>query len=267
MSFDLILKPLLLLAYFITKLKEKRLRYILAFKNLPASFIQGQVIYEMDQVWQRQGIDALGTNYFTFGAIEQCESSRFNQASPYFQTWLGGYIVKFNQKKNWEINDHFRLAKADQDNWLRIYGNNKPRVIIDNKTIEELGQIEISGFKGNLFRGNIFSDTDVGNGKISLYNRIKIAGLAVYFNQSNPKLNIKSSNLMPSKGSIARSNSFENIMLRGYIAIIDISESIKAVLYVNAAVYKDKQGIEHDNFKILDKELLQSLKRISISKI
>ncbi len=264
MTFDSILKPILLLAYFITKNKEKRLGFKLDFPTLSSSLIQGKVIYEMDDVWKKEGLDAIGTNYFTFGAIENGKSSRFDPSSPYFQTWLGGYIVKFSQKKSWQINDHFRLAKADQDNWLRIYGNNRPQVNIDSKNIEELGPMEINGFKGALYRGNIFSDSDVDKGKINLYNRIKIAGLALYFNQSNRKLNINSNHLMPSKEHNLKSN--QNIKLRGYIAILEITEAIKVVLYANAAIYKDDQDIDHDNFKLLDNELLQMIKSIEIKK-
>ncbi len=262
MTLEIIFKPLLLLAYFITKIKERRLGYSLVFDNLPNTFIQGHVVFEMDQVWQNEGLNAVGTNYFTFGATNNGLSSRFNADSPYYQSWLGGYIVKFNQNKSWNINDHFLLAKADQNNWLKIYGNNKPKVEIDSKEIDELGEVEISNYRGHLFRGNIFSNTDVGDGKISFYNRLKIAGLAIYFNQSNPSLNIDSSQLIPYPNRDLES--YQPIKLRGYIAILNITESVKVVLYVNAAIYTDKNGKEYDNFKVLDKELLQMIKNINI---
>lgn len=267
MNLDSLIKPFVSIAYFITKIRAKRLGYEVNFKNLPKTWIQAKVIYEMDSVWKRMGLDATGINYFTFGAIENSLSSRFNSKSPYFQAWLGGYIVKFNQKKDWGINDHFKLGEADQRNWLWIYGDSKPRVDIDFGHVENLGPVEVSGFKGKLYRGNIFSDTDIGTGKISIYNRLQISGLAIYFNKTNLKLNLNSKNLIPKWTKDNLLNSYERIHLRGYIAILNINDSIKAVLYTNAANFKDSNGNLYDNFKKLDEELLQLIKDVEIKNL
>lgn len=264
---DIFVKPLASIAYLLTKFKEKRLGYQIVFKNLSKNWLPAKVIYEMDNVWKREGLEAVGMNYFTIGAIENGLSSRFNPHSLYYQSWLGGYVVRFSEKRNWEINDHFRLGEADQKNWLRIYGNKNPIVDIDYKHAEKLGSIEISGFKGHLYKGNIYSDTDVGREKISLFNRLQISGLAVYFNKTNKNLYLASKNFIPNWTEENLLTSYQKVQLKGYIAILNISNSIKAVLYANAARYKDRKGKEYDNFAKLDEELIRLIKAVDIQKI
>jgi hypothetical protein len=99
MSLDTFIKPLASIAYIITKSKEKRLGYQLEFKNIPRNWLQAKVVYEMDSVWKNEGLHAIGTNYFTIGCIENGLSSRFNPDSVYYQSWLGGYLVKFSEKR------------------------------------------------------------------------------------------------------------------------------------------------------------------------
>jgi hypothetical protein len=48
---------------------------------------------------------------------------------------------------------------------------------------------------------------------------------------------------------------------------LDISDSVKAVLYANAAKYKDKNGKAHDNFSKIKDELLELIKNIKIQKL
>ncbi len=260
-------KPFAAIAYAIAKNKQKRLGYTVEFTALPEQWLQAKAIYPMDQVWKREGLDAVGTNYFTIGDIENGLSSRFDPLSPYYQAWLGCYIVQFNKKRSWEINDHFRLGEADQKNWLRIYGDTNPRVDVDWDHVETLDPIQISGFASSLYRGNIFSDTDVGDSKISLYNKLQLAGLAEFFNKTNPTLRVTAANLLPKWQSDSPIGSYQNIQLRGYVAILDITDSVKAVAYANAAVIKTKDGQTHDHFQTLDSELLQCLRNIQIKEL
>jgi hypothetical protein len=265
MLLDSIVSPFASIAYFITKAKEKRLGYQLKFKNLPNEWVQGKVTYEMDSIWKSEGLDAIGTNYFTLGAIENGISSRFNENSPLYQSWLGGYLVKFNtERKDWGIEDHFGLAIADQKNWLKTYGDNNPHVKVDYDSVKELSKIKISGYKGTLYRGNIVSDTDVGKGGISLYYLFHIIGLTTYFKKSNPMLNLSTNNFLPKWTNNLSLESYQQITLKGYIAIVTITDFVKAVLYVNAAMFKDKTGNTTDNFSKLDRELLDQIQNIEI---
>lgn len=267
MLLDTLITPFVLIAYLITKTKERRLGYKIDFKNLSNNWLPAKVIHEMDSVWKREGLNAIGTNYFTIASVRTRLSERFNPKSPYFQAWLGGYIVKLSKKRKWAIRDHFKLAEADQRYWLKIYGDKKPKVHTDYSHIEELGTVVISGFKGNLFRGNIFSDIDVGGGKIKLYDRLQISGLAIYFKKSNRKLNLRSQDLIPNWTKDSLLESYKNVSLRGYIAILEIDSLTKVVLYANAANFKDKSGREHNNFAKLDKELLRLINNVDISRL
>jgi hypothetical protein len=225
------------------------------------------MIIEMDPVWKKEGLDVIGTNYFTIGAINNGISTRYDPTSPYYQAWLGGYVVKFNQKRKWSISDHSKLAEADQKNWLILYGNKNPRIKVDYDNLKDLGEIVIGGFNGQLYEASIYSDSDVGKGKIKFYDKLQIAALAFYMNKNNPKLHLTYRNLVPVWTNKNILESYQYILLKGYCAVLDISESVKAVLYINVANYKDKNGKVHDNFKKQDKELLELIKNIGIKKI
>lgn len=266
MLIDNLIIPFATVAYLVSKFKEKRLNYQLNFTKLPNSWLQTKMVIEMDQVWKREGLDAIGTNYFTFGSLEEGISSRFNPKSSYYQSWLGGYLVRFNTQKMWTINDHFKLTQADQKNWLKLYGASNPKVDIDYKSVENLGEIKVSGFNGQLYKGDIYSSSDVGKGDINFYRKLQIAGLAFYMNRINPKLKLCYSNLVSVWTDENILDSYQYIQLRGYIVILNISDSVKGVLYVNAANYKDRNGKEYDNFKKLDNEMLDLIKSIEIQK-
>ena len=119
------IKPLANLSYNITKRFEKKLGYRVSF-NLPKGWINGLMTFDMTSVWKKYGIDAKGINYFSIGHIKNNLSTRFVPNSKYYQAWLGGYLVKFSGKRNWDIKEHFKLAKADQLNWLKLYGDPEP---------------------------------------------------------------------------------------------------------------------------------------------
>lgn len=252
-------------AYFITKQKEKRLGYRLDFSHLNKEWLATNVVYEMDAIWKAQGLDAIGTNYFTIGSLKNNKSTRFDSDSPYFQSWIGGYIVKFSQKKKWTINDHFKLGVADQINWLKTYDDKNPKVYVVEDKTEEIGDIIIDGFNGTLYRGNIMSDTDISNTTVSFINKGFIAGLVYYMNQDNKQLNITIDALLPK--AIKSLDPFQNIELRGYIAILDLPENTKVVLYTNAANFTEKNGTIKNNFNSIDQDLLDSLKSIKITSL
>lgn len=222
---------------------EKQIGYTLLLHNLKPHWIPSIMTYDMTPVWQKDNLDVCGVNYFTIGAIQNGMSERFNADSPYYQAWFGGYLVKFANTKPWTIAKHYDLTVSDQKNWLRVYGDKKPYVAVDTPKSKVIGDITINGYNGKLYEGAIWSDTDVGMGNTY------VPFLRKRWDESSPL------------------KSYQKIYLYGYIAIIEISPSIKAVLYANGAIYTDTKGKKHDTFREIKSELWNLIESVEIKKL
>lgn len=255
------------LAYSRTKQKEKRLKHKLSLINVNANWIPAFVVFEMDKIWKEMGLDAIGTNYFTIGSVNDGLSTRYKKDSPYFQSWLGGYIVRFSKKREWTVNDHFQLGVADQVNWLKTFGIIKPEVRIDNKSVKNLGEISISGYEGILYQGNILSNIDLGSKQIPPVYRLFLEGMVYYFNQSNQHLQLKYENVVPKWRENVMLEPYQKVILKGYIAILNLPENTKAVLYVNGTEFEDLKGTKYHYFEKAKEALLNSLKQIEIKNV
>lgn len=266
MLVDKLIEPFTSLIYQKTKSLEKKLGYRLKLNNLSLGWINGVVIFDMTPVWKKAGMDATGVNYFTIGHIENGLSSRFNQNSPYYQAWLGGYIVKFPETRNWSIDEHFKLGETDQKNWLSLCGDSDPVADVDYRHYKKIGRLKIGHFSGDLFQGIIWSHSDVGKRKkISIYPLL-MAGMAYFINQSNSHLKLNYKNFISRGTSGFLLESFHSICLKGYVAIFEINKTTKAVLYGNGVVFTDKNGQRHDTFKKIGPEILELLKSVEILK-
>lgn len=268
MLIDVLTKIPSYLYYLKVKSFEKQLGYKIELKNLSPHWINGTMIFDMTPVWKRHGINAKGINYYTIGEIKNQLSTRFDYKSPYYQAWLGGYIVQFDKQRKWTPQQHFTLCEADQKAWLAMYGDPTPLISLsDSKGVKKIGSIKISGYSGILYEGGGWSDSDVGSGnkKLTLLTSMSLA--ANLFNISNRKLNLIGRNFIPSWSEDFKISSYQKIYLKGYIGIIELYEKTKAVLYVNVAIFADKNGKKFNYFsKVADdiKHTLLSMKIIRL---
>lgn len=267
MLIDQLTKPFTSFAYRKVKAREKQLGYRLKLKKLSSGWINGTVIFDMTPVWKKAGMDAIGVNYFTIGNIEDGFSSRFNSKSFYYQAWLGGYIVKFSKKREWSINDHFKLGEADQKNWLSLCGDTNPAADVKFESVQEEGQIKIDKFSGKLYKGIIWSHTDVGKRRKGSIFSLLMAGMAYFFNQSNPGLKLTAQNFIPRRTTDSLLESFQKVCLKGYGVIIDITATTKVVLYGNGVIFTDKNGKKYDTFKKIGPEILRLFKKVEILEV
>ena len=127
----------------------------------------------------------------------------------------------------------------------------------------ELGTIEISGRPGKLYCGGGISHSEIGPKRPSLLLRLQMAFVATVYNVVNSGLHLRADNFLPQ--SAARP--YESVYLKGYIAILQIDPDVQAVLYGNAAVYKDDAGQERDTYEMLKDEILDVLKGVEVEKI
>jgi len=267
MVLDAIIKPLVDSEYHHTLNKEKEIGYRLKLNKLSPNWIDGQMVFDMTRTWHRAGIKAKGVNYFTIGAIKSNCSSRFDYQSPYYQAWFGGYIVKFSQLRKWAIKDHFNLGIADQEGWLKLYGDPKPYAEVNYSSFKKLSPISIGKYKAQLFEGSIYSHTDVGRRKKSILFPLYMAGFAQTFNKSNPNLQLKAKHLLPQEWSTRIPvRSFQKIELRGYVAVVHVAEYIKALIYGNGVIFKDSGGKKHNAFGKINAELKSLIKAVEIIK-
>lgn len=253
--------------YWKVKSLEKKLGYRVELRNLEPDWINGTMIFEMTPVWKKHGIAATGVNYYTIGAVKNSLSSRFNPLSPYFQSWLGGYIVQFDQIRNWTAQDHFALGEADQKTWLSLYGDSSPLVTISASEFKDLDNIQISGFHGKLYECGGWSHSDVGSGNKSLILHLLMSACANIFNISNKSLNLIGSNFIPKWSSNLKINSYQKIYLKGYVAIVSIDVKTKAVLYANATILESKDGKKIDYFSKIKDKLKEILLASKITRI
>lgn len=122
--------PLAALQRSLAARRERQMGYSLSIPGLSPHWINALMIFDMSHVWKRFGLHAVGVNYFTIGAVANGLSTRFDARSPYYQAWLGGYIVRFSKPREWTLNDYFELGVADQKNWMHLYGERTPYVVV-----------------------------------------------------------------------------------------------------------------------------------------
>jgi hypothetical protein len=239
---------------------EKEIGHKLIFRHIPEDFINGWVAWDETDTWQKFGIDLeVGVNYWTMGKIIGGASSRFDRNDPEYQSWLGGYLVKLVSKQDWSVQDHFKLAIADQNSWLRSYGDPKPKTSIEGWKFVPVDVIQSGKYSGTLYEAGCTTDSDVGEGYKKIRPRLESLVIAALFNFSNPSLHLKGRMIRP----IRSINPYEVLKLRGYLAIFDVEERVKVVLYGVGAIIPKKEG-DVDEFLALKNDLLKAMRSCEI---
>lgn len=248
--------------------RERALGYKLNLNPDKSRWLGNGFPFDMSATWKKFGLEAIGINYLTVGSlINNNLSSRFDISSPYYQAWLGGYIVRFTNSRDWAPIDHFKLGVADQKVWLNLYGVKNPKVEFDLGSVENLGEFNISNYNGKIYKMRGRSNTDVGNNYNKIYLSATWAGGCYFLKRYDPGLVVNYKSFIPAWTDTETLSPYQVIDLEGYVAILEVDERTKAVLYVNGARFTDKNAKVTDNFKMLDKSLLEDLKRFRIVKI
>lgn len=242
---------------------EKIIGYKLSLGTIPSRFIDGWVSWDETATWKKFGIDLeIGINYWTIGKTANGVSSRFDRTAPEYQSWLGGYLVKLASPQSWTVEDHFKLAIADQNSWLKTYGDPRPTTTIEGWTFNPVDTIRTGQYSGTLYKGGCTTHSDSGGTYKKIKFLITLSGIAALFNASNPNLRLKGTALKPQESV----DPYETLKLRGYIAIFDVEENIKVVLYGNGAIIKQGGG-DIDTFAIIKNDLLEAMRSCKIVKL
>jgi hypothetical protein len=237
---------------------ENKIGYKLFFHNIPERFVNGMVEWDLTETFHKFGINVIdGADYWTLGHIVDGMSSRFDRNAPEYQAWLGGYVVRLSPGQNWTKEEHFKLAMADQNSWLHTYGDPNPMTLIEGFEFKKLQLIEAGAHQGTLYEFGCITHSDVGNGNKPKKFKIETDIFTDLFNLSNPTLQTKGTMFRPKE-----SGNYETLTLRGYIAIFDVDENVKVVLYGNGAIVDGK-----DTFEIIKNDLLIAMESCEIRKV
>ncbi|MEK7151568.1 MAG: hypothetical protein AAB784_02560 [Patescibacteria group bacterium] len=254
---EAILEKLALCARYVFLLKFKKLEreigFKLVFRNIPDNYINGWVSCDMTSTWKKAGLAVeKGANYFTMGHVVNGDSHRFDPDSTEYQSWLGGYVLKLSTQANWTPEEYFKLAIADQNSWLKHYGDPNPMTSVKGWNLVSKDKIRIDKYSGHLFEFGCTTHDDVGRGYKAIKLRLASIWMATLFNLSNPRLKLKGRELRPRISD----NLYKRLKLSGYVAIFDVTEKVKVMLYGNGFI----DEVTHaDTFAILKDNLLAAM--------
>ena len=238
---------------------ERGIGYKFVFHNIPSFYINGWVSCDMTKTWRHLNV-VKGANYFTMGKLIKGESSRFERGTVEYQSWFGAYTLKLKSKGNWTTKDHFNLAIADQNNWLKWYGDEKPATSVKGWNPIEISKVRMGGYSGSLYEFGCDTFSDVGRANNTIKLWLASAWMAAWFNLSNSHLRITGRELRPRASKI----NYEKLKLKGYIAIFDLPENVKVVVYANGFVDEQKHI---DTFNSIRYNLLKAIESCEIVKL
>lgn len=243
---------------------EKKIGYSVTFTHIPDTWINGWMTFSMERSWRKHGIKATGVNYFTFGALVNGLSSRFIRNEKQYQSWLGAYLVKFSENKEFTLQDHYDLAIADQKNWLGKFGDPQPFIEMLEQHTASVEDFAIGKYNGKLYEtSGSPSHSDVGSRSNNNLVRIIMALMASMFNKNNRQLSLKSSNFIPTDLSA----NYETVTLKGYIAIIELANNTKVVLYGNGAIVNGGTKEEVNHYLLLKQDILTAFKAVKVTEV
>ncbi|KKT81933.1 MAG: hypothetical protein A3B99_04615 [Candidatus Yanofskybacteria bacterium RIFCSPHIGHO2_02_FULL_44_12b] len=254
----------LLYTYYVHRL-EKKIGYRVIFTKIPGTWINGLMTLNMERSWARQGIKAWGVNYWTIGSLtEEGISSRYDRNQKQYQSWLGAYLVKFKEGRKFTLQDHFNLAVADQKNWLEDFHDPHPFIEMPAENVAKSEPIKIGEYSGTLYEfGWGPSHSDVGKNVSNLQNKILMALTGSMFDEYNKRLHLKGSNFIPKD---IRTD-YETVILKGYIAVVELEKNVKVVLYGNGAELLDRYSNEAKDYTpLLKEDILMAFKAVVINK-
>jgi hypothetical protein len=202
----------------------------------------------MNDIWEP--IKANGVNYYMFAKPRTWfnrYSERSNPISPYYQAWVGGYVIKTRdgslptdlESLAWQV------TALDQRSWLSAMGDPSP--IADSSTATRVGSITVDGHSLPLWHGTMRSHSD-----LSAHPTGALATLIG----------------MPPKSSWPSGvDSFHDVSLDGYFACwVDSQRKISVVVYAVAANYA-AQTQEQRNARLMSDELLRLMKSAKLESV
>lgn len=217
---------------------------------------------EMTKTWKRAGLDIVkGQNHFTIGKPIGGVSTRFDRATPEYQSWLGGYTLKLACDQHWTVEDYCKLAIADQNSWLRWYGDPTPFTTIEGWKYNEIGKLQVGEYCGTLYEGGFTTHSDIGPNQNTIRFWLAAHSMAALYNLANPNLALDAAAFVP----IGSGYPYERIGGRVYLGIFDVEPNIKILLYGNGLNVRS-QFSNVDTFELLKDDFIKAMSSCEIIK-
>lgn len=201
---------------------------------------------QMNEIWDP--IKADGVNYFMFAGPRRLLSTfseRSNPQSPYYQSWVGGYVIKRrddsipNDLKSWA----WQVTTLDQRSWLSTMGDPSP--LAESGSATNSGEIAIDGHKLPLWHGIMRSHSDLSDHPMG--------PLATLIG-------------MPPKSSWPEGVvSFHDVTLDGYfVCWPEPMHHVTIVLYAVSASYAGQPATAQERNNLVNEELLNLMKSAKV---
>lgn len=219
----------------------------IVFAKPPAAWIT-PMKNQMNSIWEP--IKSNGVNYYMFAKPRTWfnrYAERSNPISPYYQAWVGGYVIKARdgslptdlESLAWQV------TALDQRSWLSAMGDPSP--IADSFPATRIGNITIDGRSLPLWHGTMRSHSDLS---------------------AQPTGPLATLIGMPPKSSWPSGiDSFHDVSLDGYFACwVDSQRKVSVVVYAVAASYGAQRHAHRDAGSIND-ELLNLMKSAKLESV
>lgn len=242
-----LLAPFFWFYVLIFRFREKRFGRKVNYNYLPEEFVPFALPLHMDLLWCRRGFLGLNKCFVPKGTPY---SARFDDASPWFQSWIGHYsldsIVSIPQQSELEqVQFLSQAAIADQNYWLFSYGMKNPKSQLDKESLRKVSERLLdNGLNQKVYYGEIHSGIDD-----SRYNKFdfrfthlastKIASL---YNHTKVEPKLLDKDLTPSK--------HKRVNLFGYFSVIEINPKKYLLNYVCGSL-ENKEKIDPELQKII----------------
>lgn len=231
-------------------IRQERLdTLVIVFPRPPPAWIS-PMKNQMNNIWDP--IKADGVNYFMFAAprtLLSTYSERSNPWSPYYQAWVGGYVIKRRDGsvptdlQSWA----WQVTTLDQRSWLSTMGD--PRPLAESGSATTAGDIVIDGHRLPLWHGIMRSHSDLSE------------------HPTGPLATLIG---MPPKSSWPGGvDSFQEVTLEGYfVCWPEPVHHVSIVIYAVSASYAGPSPTaQHESQRINDEllNLMESAKLVSVN--
>jgi hypothetical protein len=220
----------------------------IVFSRPPPSWIS-PMKNQMNEIWDP--IKANGVNYFMFAGprtLFSTFSERTNPQSPYYQAWVGGYVIKRrdgsvpSDLQSWA----WQVTTLDQRSWLSTMGD--PRPLAESGSATKAGDIEIDGHRLPLWHGIMRSHSDLSD---------QPTGPLATLIGMPPKSSWK--------GGV---DSFHDVTLEGYfVCWPEPVHHVSIVIYGVSASYAGPTPTTQRRSKLINDELLNLMKSAKLSSV
>jgi hypothetical protein len=204
---------------------------------------------QMNEIWDP--IKADGVNYFMFAGprtLVSTFSERSNPQSPYYQSWVGGYVIK---RRDGTVPDDlqswaWQVTTLDQRSWLSTMGD--PRPLAESDSATNAGEITIDGRKLPLWHGIMRSHSDLSD------------------HPTGPLATLIG---MPPKSTWPGGvESFHDVTLDGYfVCWVEPVHHVSVVIYAVSASYAGRPPIVQHSSKLFNGELLNLMKSATLASV